>query len=162
LVKQAYDILDIARFYSKVDVGKKHECWLVNGIHVDRFGYGCFTLSGVQVRAHRFSYQVFHGKIGDGLVVRHKCDTPLCVNPYHLETGTVADNVMDRVIRGRSAIGERNGKAKLTAELAKKIFNDKRPYPLICAEYGLNKSTVSQLKVGKTWSHVTGKKYIKR
>ena len=84
------------------------------------------------------------------------------MNPYHLETGTVADNVMDRVIRGRSAFGERNGKAKLTAELAKKIFHDERPYPVICAEYGLNKSTVSQIKVGKTWSHVTGKKYIKR
>ena len=114
------------------------------------------------MRAHRFSYQVFHGKIPDGLVVRHKCDTPLCVNPYHLQTGTVADNVMDRVIRGRSAVGERNGKAKLTAEMAIAIFRDKRPYPEICEDYGVNKSTVSLIKLGKTWSHVTGKKYISR
>jgi hypothetical protein len=35
------------------------------------------------------------------LVVRHKCDTPLCTKPEDLTTGTQADNIQDAVTRGR-------------------------------------------------------------
>lgn len=38
----------------------------------------------------------------DGLVVRHKCDNPRCINAEHLEIGSQADNTRDRVQRGRS------------------------------------------------------------
>ena len=155
-----YDILDIARFYSKVDVGKRDECWLINGLVSDSNGYGSFTINGKSVRAHRFSYEVFHGPIPPTLVVRHRCDIPLCVNPYHLQTGTNADNVMDRVLRGRSAMGERNARSKITSEIAKKIFDDERSYSVISKIYGIHKSTICQIKLGKTWSHVTGKKYL--
>jgi hypothetical protein len=160
LVKHKYDILDIARFYSKVDVGKRDDCWLINGTVPTVDGYGTFSINGKSIRAHRFSYEVFHGPIPSSLVVRHRCDTPLCVNPYHLQTGTVADNVMDRMLRGRSAKGETNGQSKITAAIAKKIFLDQRPYSQISATYGLHKSSISQIKLGKTWSHVTGKKFL--
>lgn len=35
-------------------------------------------------------------------IVRHTCDTPLCINPDHLVEGSPLDNVSDRVQRGRS------------------------------------------------------------
>ena len=38
-----------------------------------------------------------------GLVVRHTCDNPRCINPEHLLIGTSADNNKDRSERGRSA-----------------------------------------------------------
>lgn len=36
-----------------------------------------------------------------GLVARHTCDNPRCVNPDHLVEGTQKDNIGDAVQRGR-------------------------------------------------------------
>lgn len=53
-------------------------------------------------KVHRIVYQLSTGESIDGLVVRHKCDNPRCINPDHLEVGTVIDNVQDRNERGRT------------------------------------------------------------
>jgi HNH endonuclease len=52
--------------------------------------------------AHRFAWTLKHGPVPEGLVVRHRCDEPLCVAIGHLELGTPADNnwdVLDRPLR---------------------------------------------------------------
>ena len=43
------------------------------------------------------------GLFPDGMIVRHDCDTPRCVNPAHLRLGTHKDNVRDMVNRRRAA-----------------------------------------------------------
>lgn len=57
--------------------------------------------------AHRASYRLFIGSIPDGLMIRHRCDNPSCVNPKHLEPGTHQDNMDDMALRspGRAASG---------------------------------------------------------
>lgn len=58
--------------------------------------------------AHRFGNEKVHRSVFflvNGFypeVVRHSCDTPLCINPEHLLAGDNLDNVRDRVARGRS------------------------------------------------------------
>lgn len=66
-------------------------------------GYGVLRsdVGRTMLGAHTVSYRLHVGPIPQGLVVRHKCDNRLCVNPDHLELGTHADNVRDRDLRGR-------------------------------------------------------------
>jgi len=49
----------------------------------------------------RIIYTENYGIIPEGLLVRHKCDNRLCINPAHLELGTHQDNVTDCIVRNR-------------------------------------------------------------
>lgn len=70
-------------------------CWLWTGAWNGE-GYGLFRHTK---RVHRFSYELHHGPIPDGLFVCHRCHVPACVNPDHLYAGTHTQNMLDR--RGR-------------------------------------------------------------
>jgi hypothetical protein len=97
------------RLAAKTDTGAADDCWPWTGAR-DKDGYGSFWFDGRQQRASRVAWQLANDRpIPDGLVVRHTCDNPPCVNPAHLLLGTSHDNDLDRVERGRSATGERNG-----------------------------------------------------
>lgn len=149
------DLYDIARFFSKVSVGKDDECWKWNG-RTNGTGYGRITIRGFVYLSHRFSYMLAKGKIHDNsLVVRHKCDNRRCVNPNHLETGSHTENMVDRQIRDRTARGERNGRSKLTANSVRKIRADTRSNSKIAKDYGVRKETIQLIKARKSWAHVS-------
>ena len=76
------------------------ECWPWNGV-CDQHGYGRIHFMSSKVKAHRVSYEMMNGPIPDGLLVRHTCDNPNCVNPKHLCVGTQKDNMRDASDRGR-------------------------------------------------------------
>lgn len=79
-------------------------CWLWRGALNDS-GYGILAAHRLGLRyarVHRLMWEMHDGPIPDGLMIRHRCDTPACVNPDHLEPGTQEDNMGDMVERGRS------------------------------------------------------------
>ena len=107
---------DFVRFMTLVAVAnKQHICWTWNGAKSED-GYGYFRVCGKTVKAHRWIFELVVAKIEAGMVLRHKCDNPSCVNPAHLEPGTVLENVQDSTSRGRRADfrGQAHGGAKLT------------------------------------------------
>ena len=139
------------RFWRKVARSGPADCWewqaaLCTG------GYGS-AWNGRSVLAHRMAYELHNGPIPGGLVVRHRCDNPRCVNPAHLELGTQADNVRDRVRRGRSRYlhGEQNHQAILTASQVEEIRQSPMTGKALAAAYGVSPMTISNIRTGKSW-----------
>ena len=97
---------DIDRFWSKVSKGDEDDCWEWQG-RLDGNGYGSFGIYSRQLLPHRVSAYL-SGKLESlkkgssaGVVIRHKCDNPACVNPRHLEPGSQKENIRDSLRRGR-------------------------------------------------------------
>jgi len=121
----------------------------------DKDGYGIIHLQGGTVeRAHRFAYRITHGEIPDGLVVRHSCDNPRCVNPAHLSVGTCAENTGDAVAKNRHYHGERFHTAKLTEADVIAIRAAKATITELAKAYGVDKTNISCIRRGKTWRHL--------
>jgi hypothetical protein len=115
--------------------------------------------------AHRAAYMLEVGPIPEGMVVRHKCDNPICCNPQHLELGTQKDNVHDTISRGRGGNwytsknrGRENGQAKLNEEMVRKIRSmwvfRKVTMKMIAKELGITKNAVANVMSGHVWSWV--------
>lgn len=90
------------RFWNKVN--KTESCWLWIASVGSNNGYGCIKFEGKTQQAHRVSWKLRHGEIPAGMLVLHRCDIPLCVNPEHLFLGTQSDNMRDCRDKGRLAI----------------------------------------------------------
>lgn len=124
-------------------------------------GYGNISIGHQrQAYAHRVSYFLFNGPISEGLLVRHKCDNPRCVNPEHLELGTQTDNMQDCKKRGRMSmppkkIGKDNHKAKLSESAVLEIYNSKEKNSELARRFGVSAVNIGAIKRGKIWQHIT-------
>jgi len=106
-------------------------------------GYGQFRFNGKTELAHRVSYELANGPIVVGLNVLHKCDTPACVNPDHLEAGTQKKNIQDAHDRGLC-----NPYKKVSDEDIELIRLAYETLPIqqkdICKAWGISPATVSR------------------
>lgn len=137
------------------NVEKTNYCWLWRGC-TDKRGYGLFHHNGLKIYAHRYSL-IVHSETAlppEG-IVRHICDNPLCVNPDHLLSGTHQDNVMDRVIRNRSAKGEKHGRSIFTRRMVRMIkkYPD-IPISVFADIFRMKYETVKKIREGKNWQHI--------
>lgn len=144
----------VERFWAKVTRGAEDECWPWTGGTASS-GHGRFrTDSQEKVAAHRFAWELQNGPIPAGLCVCHHCDNPPCCNVRHFFLGTNQENSYDRHAKGRTRIGERNGRAMLTVAAVIQIRSATGLQREIAAEHGTTLSNVSLIRRRKTWARV--------
>ncbi len=147
------------RFEKYISMEPNTGCWLWLG-STDKDGYGMFWTGEQYCGAHRASYLIYVGTIPEGQSVLHRCDTPGCCNPLHLFLGTAFDNVQDCIKKGRRGRpwydkrGINNPKVRFTEEQILAIRRDTRTQVVIAAEYGTKQSRISEIKLGKSWTHL--------
>lgn len=140
-------------------------CWEWLG---NRFanGYGRVALKDTTVGAHRVAYETWVGPIPEGHLIRHKCDNKPCINPEHLETGTHADNMADKVARGRqnTISGDAHYAAKLTAI---DVIRIRREYSEgtvtqmeLARRFNVTNKNISMIVLGKTWKKLLDKDIV--
>jgi len=147
--KKSSTIIPENRFWKFVET-TANGCWEWKGCR-DKDGYGIFSFRNKRqyVRAHRFSFELHKGEIGEGLLILHHCDNPSCVRPEHLYSGTHADNNRDVNLRNR-----RNDRTKITVESASQIRfllqSGSKPTEL-AKLYNVSCFTIWNIKAKRNW-----------
>ena len=128
-------------------------CWQWLGCVVGK--YGQFQVSrGDKRTAHRLMYEITFGTIPSGLMVCHRCDNKLCVNPDHLFLGTHSENMTDRNNKNRQNKGTTVNTCKLTEESIPSIRNDSRILKEIANEYGVTIQCIWAIKKNLSWKQI--------
>lgn len=131
-------------------------CWIWRGNRTVS-GYGRLGKSP-RVLMHRFSYEHYVGPIPEGMDILHHCDVRPCVNPKHLYAGTDADNVRDKVLRGRHVKGEKAASAKLTlsgvSEIRRRYRAGVRGHgcTVLGKKFGISNVAVHKIISGRSWA----------
>ncbi len=153
---------ELARFEAKYVPEPNSGCWLWDGT-LSSSGYGQLTVGRVRdnnfraERAHRLAYEHWRGPISDGLLVCHTCDVPICVNPDHLFLGTPADNMADKVAKGRQARGTGFKHTKLTEQDVLMVFELSAQGVSgrdIAAQLNVTPANISRIVNRQTWKHI--------
>lgn len=137
----------------------KNGCFECTSHNPDSSGYARNYFNGKTTGMHRFVYEEMFGLIPGDLVVRHKCDNRICINPEHLELGTVADNIRDRDERGRHKPlrGSKNGFSKLKEEDVLEIISllDKGKHKKdIANQFKVSLSSIYAISNKQNWGYL--------
>ncbi len=130
-------------------------CFNCTSHYTEGNGYGRITIDGKLTSTHRFVYEELFGEIPEGLVVRHKCDNRKCINPEHLELGTIADNNRDIWERGRENITNRKFNEHEVKTIMFRLINGEKQTDL-AEEYGVSLSTINHIKTGRSYKRLIG------
>lgn len=136
-------------------------CWIWQGSDKRSDGYGSIKVNGRVIGAHRYSWMLHRGDIPRGLLVCHRCDVPLCVNPEHLFLGTHQDNNGDCAAKGRAKGGTKtplpgvtNSSSKLTEADVHAIRASTETFTALGARFGVSRTQISNIKRGLQWTHL--------
>lgn len=143
--------------------------------------YGATSVQGKSFNVHRVSYWIHNDDIkniddipkegddGVSMMVRHKCNNPLCFEPTHLTLGTQYENDFDdKIENGTLPRGDTHYNASITEEMAKEIKHSKyvqtdpeyKTQKMRAEEFGVSLDLVKSIDCGKSWAHIPDKEGI--
>jgi len=155
-----------ARFWSKVNRQSEESCWEWVGAGAKtKHGYGRIRVDGQMRQVNHVAWELVHGEpVPVGMVMRHSCDNPLCVNPKHLLAGTRSDSVANAIAKGslklkppkgRKFSDEFNPSRKLTQSEVDEIRSRYKGGDVyqreLAEEYGVTRANISSIIREKTW-----------
>jgi hypothetical protein len=163
--ENAYEISNLGNIKSKPSRTRKKECILKplkspNGyMQIDLCKDGKIK----RMLIHRLVAECFIDNPFNKKQVNHingvKNDNRL----ENLEWSTCSENQIHAIKNGlRSTLGVKNSQCKLDENAVINILNDIRMYDEICNEYKISKTTISDIKHGRSWNHITGIKSIRK
>jgi len=88
------------------------------------------------------------------------CEEKACINPAHMratswsavgKTAAKKPGAWKGITRRQRIADARRGKMKLTMDQAREIRNSDESGPVLALRYGIDKSMVNRIKVGKAW-----------
>ena len=158
------------------NVAQTAGCWEWTGTLMPN-GYGQCSSGerGAHDYAHRRAWELASGEsIPEGLGVYHICDNPPCVRnddegTYevggrllprwgHLFLGTTADNVADKVAKGRQLKGEQIHNARLTEaqvrDIRQRYTGRRGEVTALAREFRVHRITLRDVVLGVTWRHL--------
>lgn len=121
-----------------------NDCWEWMGSVNKKTGYGKKKFGGKTLLAHRWMYQILFGRIPDNTVINHKCQNRSCVNPYHLEVVSQADNCR----HGDGSKLTIDQVSEIKKRLKKAKWGDRKK---IAEEFGVSPALISDIKYGRAW-----------
>ena len=97
-------------------------------------------------------------KIRKNFCACHSCDNSWCLAEDHIWEGSHKDNMNDRDQKNRVKYnrGSKHHQSKLTENKVLKIINWEGTQQAIADKLGIAQVTVSDIKRGRSWSHITG------
>jgi len=151
----------IQYFFARVEIGELDDCWFWK-LSVGGPGYGQLFWDGKVQTAHRFAYRLFKGDPA-GAQINHACGNRRCCNPAHLYAGSAKQNFDDMVRHGRHVPpphkqGSEVGNSKLIEEEAAQIkagLAKGETGASLARRFGVSVSTISLIKRGVRWQHVS-------
>lgn len=95
---------------------------------------------------------------GNKKEINHKKGIKTDNRATELEWNTTSENIKHAYSLGiMSQKGEKHASNKLKNNQVLEIFNSTESQPILAKRYNMSRGTISNIKVGVSWSHITGK-----
>lgn len=129
------------------ETGEESRCWPFTG-KTNSENRPYIQIGGKKKLAYRVVYETVTGELLGMRLYRHKCDNEICCNPKHGLPGDNQQNMNDMKER------ERHGMSHHMVRGIRKLIADDIPDEVIAGIYGKGRSTIYDVRMGITYSHV--------
>ena len=123
------------------------DCWIwTGGKQTNGYSQVLPKTYGTKV-GHQWSCHHWNGSplpVEKGMCVKHRCDVRLCVNPAHLEYGTLQENIQEMLDRNPIAMGKVTPTDEELEKLKEMIVSD-TPRRVMSREIGHSRNWIDRV-----------------